>query len=86
MREAHCTCINGWISGEQRFNLCLHVVVWRNDVEEVFDDAKVKVDAECISGQSYPAASHSIWKESRGTGQLIQLLSVNQSSDPLIVI
>ena len=21
MREAHCTCINGWISGEQSINL-----------------------------------------------------------------
>ena len=46
MREAHCTCINGWISGEQSINLSLHVVVGRNDVEEILDDAKAEIDAE----------------------------------------
>ena len=46
MREAHCTCINGWISGEQSINLSLHIVIWRNDVEEILDDAKIEIDAE----------------------------------------
>ena len=62
MREAHCTCIDGWISGEQSINLSLHIVVRRNDVEEVFDDAEVKIDAERIGGQSYPATSHTVGK------------------------
>ena len=34
--------------------LSLHIVVWRNDVKEILDDAKVKVNPKRISGQSYP--------------------------------
>ena len=62
MREAHCTCINGWISGEQSINLSLHIVVRRNDVEEILDDAKVEIDTEIIGWKSYPAASHTVGK------------------------
>ena len=60
MREAHCTCINGWISGEQSINLSLHIVVRRNDVEEILDDAKIEIDAEGIGRQCNPTACHAV--------------------------
>ena len=60
MREAHCTCINGWISGEQSINLSLHIIVGRNDVEEILDDAKIEIDAEGIGRQCNPTACHAV--------------------------
>ena len=36
--------------------------MWRNDVQEILDDAEVKIDTERIGGQSYPAASHTVGK------------------------
>jgi len=58
MREAHCTCINGWISGEQSINLSLHVVVGRNDVEEILDDAKAEIDFPLVDRNGNPRAAH----------------------------
>ena len=39
-REAHGGDVDGRVSGEQGIDLRLHVVVGRNDVEEILDDAK----------------------------------------------
>ena len=58
--ETHCIRVNGWVSGEQSINLCLHVVVRRNDVQETLDNAKVKIDAECVRRKCYPVSSHTI--------------------------
>ena len=58
--ETHCCGINGWIIGKKRIYLGFHVVIGRNDVQEILDDAKVKVNTERICGQSYPIAHHAI--------------------------
>ena len=51
-REAHGGDVDGRVSGEQGINLSLHIVVRRNDVEEILDDAKIEIDAEGkISGR-----------------------------------
>ena len=47
-RETHSGNIDGWIGRKQGFDLLLHIIVRRNDVEEIFDDAKIEVDAERI--------------------------------------
>ncbi len=58
----HSCCINVREVCKQGINLCFHIVVGRNDVQEILDDAKVKIDAECICGQSYPTACHTVGK------------------------
>ena len=45
-REAHGGDVDGRVSGEQGIDLSLHVVVRRNDVQEILDDAKIEIDAE----------------------------------------
>ncbi len=60
MREAHGGGVDGRVGGEQSINLSLHIVVRRNDVEEVFDDADVKIDAERIGRQCNPTARHAV--------------------------
>ena len=50
-REAHGGDVDGRVSGEQGIDLRLHVVVGRNDVEEILDDAKIEIDAEGIGRQ-----------------------------------
>ena len=50
-REAHGGDVDGRESGEQGIYLSLHVVVGRNDVEEILDDAKIEIDAEGIGRQ-----------------------------------
>ena len=47
-RETHGGGVDGRVSGEQGIDLRLHVVVGRNDVEEILDDAKIEIDAEGI--------------------------------------
>ena len=42
-REAHGGDVDGRVSGEQSIDLRLHVVVGRNDVEEILDDAKIEM-------------------------------------------
>ena len=46
--EAHGISVNGWVGGQQGINLGLHVVVRRNDIQEILDDAEVEIDAECV--------------------------------------
>ena len=46
----------GRVSGEQGIDLRLHVVIGRNDVEEILDDAKIEIDAEGIGRQCNPTA------------------------------
>jgi hypothetical protein len=52
--------VNGRVSGEQSIDLRLHVVVGRNDVEEILDDAKIEIDAEGIGRQCNPTARHAV--------------------------
>jgi hypothetical protein len=59
-REAHGGDVNGRVSGEQGIDLRLHVVVGRNDVEEILDDAKIEIDAEGIGRQCNPTACHAV--------------------------
>ena len=59
-REAHGGDVDGRVSGEQGIDLRLHVVVGRNDVEEILDDAEVEIDAECIGRQCNPTACHAV--------------------------
>ena len=59
-REAHGGDVDGRVSGEQGIDLSLHVVVRRNDVEEILDDAKIEIDAEGIGRQCNPTACHAV--------------------------
>ena len=52
--------VDGRVSGEQSIDLRLHVVVGRNDVEEILDDAKIEIDAEGIGRQCNPTACHAV--------------------------
>ena len=58
MREAHSCCINGWVSGQQDINLSLHVVVRRNDIQEILDDAEAEIGFLLIDGNRYPRTCH----------------------------
>ena len=59
-REANGGDVDGRVSGEQGIDLSLHVVVGRNDVEEILDDAKIEIDAESIGRQCNPTARHAV--------------------------
>ena len=48
-REAHSGDVDRRVSGEQSIDLRFHVVVGRNDVEKILDDAKVKIDTQWVS-------------------------------------
>ncbi|MBR1556595.1 MAG: hypothetical protein IJ647_02355 [Prevotella sp.] len=43
--ENHSGCVNGGIVGKKGNYLGFHVIIWRNDVQEILDDAKVEIDA-----------------------------------------
>ena len=57
-REAHGGDVDGRVSGEQGIDLRLHVVVGRNDVEEILDDAKAEIDFPLVDGKGNPKAAH----------------------------
>ena len=57
-REAHGGDVDGRVSGEQGIDLSLHVVVGRNDVEEILDDAKTEIDFPLVDGNGNPRAAH----------------------------
>ena len=57
--KAHCISVNGWVSGQQCVNLGLHVVVRRNDVKEVFDDAETEIGFTLVDWNHNPRLSHS---------------------------
>ena len=61
-REAHGDDVDGRVSGEQGIDLRLHIVVGRNDVEEILDDAKIEIDTEGIGRQCNPTARHAVGK------------------------
>ena len=44
-REAHSGGVDGWIVGKKSIDLGLHVVMGRNDVQKILDDAEVEIDA-----------------------------------------
>ena len=55
----------------------IHVVVGRNDVEEILDDAKIEIDAESIGRQCNPTARHAVGEHrTDGFWNGILLLSV----------
>ena len=57
-REAHGGDVDGRVSGEQSIDLRLHVVVGRNDVEEILDDAKAEINFPLVDGNGNPRAGH----------------------------
>ena len=59
-RESHGGDVDGRVSGEQGIDFRLHVVVGRNDVEEILDDAKIEIDAEGIGRQCNLTACHAV--------------------------
>ena len=60
--EAHGGCVDGWVVGKKRIDFGLHVVMGRNDVQEILDDAEVKVNSKRICWQIYPVSSHTVGK------------------------
>ena len=56
--EAHCISVNGWVSGQQGINLGLHVVVRRNDVQEILDDAETEIGLFLIDRDCNPRTGH----------------------------
>ena len=56
--EAHRCGVNRWVGGQQGINLALHVVVRRNDVKEVFDDAETKIGFLLIDRDCNPRTGH----------------------------
>ena len=69
-REAHGGDVDGRVSGEQGIDLRLHVVVGRNDVEEILDDAKIEIDAEGIGRQCNPTPDFGGFNISKGLPHL----------------
>ncbi len=59
MREAHCGGINGWIVGKKRIDLGFHVIIGRNDVQEILDDAKTEIGLALVDWNCNPRLSHS---------------------------
>ena len=59
--EAQCAEVNFGIFCEESLHLVRHVISGRYDIEEVLDDAHVKIDSECIRGQVYPCAYNDVW-------------------------
>ena len=57
-REALGGDVDGRVSGEQGIDLSLHVVVGRNDVEEILDDAKAEIDFPLVDRNGNPRAAH----------------------------
>ena len=69
-REAHGDDVDGRVSGEKSIDLRLHVVVGRNDVEEILDDAKIEIDAEGIGRQCNPTPDFGGFNISKGLPHL----------------
>ena len=57
-REAHGGDVDGRVGGEKGIDFRLHVVVGRNDVEEILDDAKAEIDFPLVDGNGCPRAGH----------------------------
>ena len=62
MWHPHSCCVNFGKVGKQSINLALHIVVWGNGVQEILNDAKVKVNSKRVGGQSYPVAGYMVGK------------------------
>ena len=56
--KAHSGCINGRIACKKGINLCLHIILRGNDVEEVFDDAETEIGFLLVDRNCYPWAGH----------------------------
>ncbi len=59
-RETHGSNVNIRIFGKERINLRFHIILWRYDVQEIFNDTEVKVDSKTISRQCNPTARRTI--------------------------
>ena len=57
-RESHGGDVDGWVGGEQGIDFRFHVVVGRNDVEEILDDAKAEIDFPLVDRNGNPRAAH----------------------------
>ena len=57
--EPHCFQVYLWERCEESLKFYHEVVVWRDDVKEVFDDADVVVCPSLVCGRIYPGAGHS---------------------------
>ena len=57
-REAHGGDVDGRVGGEKGIDFRLHVVVGRNDVEEILDDTKAEIDFPLVDGNGSPRAAH----------------------------
>ena len=60
--EAHSGYVYIWEVSKKYINFTLHVVVGRDDIEEVLDDAKIEVDAKRICRQRNPTSCHTVGK------------------------
>ena len=52
--ESQSPKVNFWIFCEKCQHLRKHVIARRYDVEEIFDDAHIKINPECICWLVYP--------------------------------
>ena len=59
--EAQCAEVNFGIFCEECLHLVQHVISWRYDIEEVFDDAHIKINPESICWQVYPWSHYDNW-------------------------
>ena len=57
--EPHCFQVYLWERCEESLKFYHEVVVWRDDVKEVFDDADVVVCPALVRSRIYPGAGHS---------------------------
>lgn len=57
--ETHGGGVDGWIVGKKGIDLGLHVVMGRNDVQEILDDAKTEVGFTLVDWYRNPRLGHS---------------------------
>lgn len=59
--EAHSSKVNFGVFCKMCLHLILHVITWRYDVEEIFDDAQIKIGAHGVGRQRNPASCRITW-------------------------
>lgn len=57
--EPHRVQVDFWEGGKEGEQFVLKIVVWRDDVKEVFDDADIVVCPAFVCSWIYPRAGHS---------------------------
>ena len=56
--KSHRCGVDRWVGGKQGINLGLHVIAWRNDVQEILDDAETEIGFLLIDRNRYPRLGH----------------------------